>query len=220
MQAKRAFSWVVLLTTMTLFSAQAQVSVGAKITRNHTWQQYKDGTYDESANLTIWGFGSALTFDKQLSKYVSVSAELGWMQRGSKCMPDFIRTPPYSDAQLVVNYLSVPIFLKGHYPILKNRLLITAELGFSGAWMVSGQQILMPSDARIPVVKTKIDMKTQTTYNRMDYGLNTGVGLSLPIKNGFIDANFAYYYGLKDVYKIYVSKNRSIAYQLGYRFVL
>jgi hypothetical protein len=44
--------------------------------------------------------------------------------------------------------------------------------------------------------------------------------MSVPIKKGFIDANLRYNYGVRDVDKSYVSKNRSVSYQIGYRMSL
>ena len=193
MQAKRTIGLVLFLTTILAFHTKAQFSIGLKGTVNHAWQQYQEGTYNEAANLTIWGYGASVTLDRQFSKYLSVGIEPSWIQRGSKCMPGYILPGNFTDAQLVANYLNLPILLKGHYPIFKNKLSANAEIGFSGAWFMSGKTILTSSDERYPTQKTKLDMKTETSYNRYDYGLDGGFGLSIPIKKGFIDLNAHYY---------------------------
>jgi Outer membrane protein beta-barrel domain len=216
----RTFLLVFVFATTLAFQAKAQFSIGIKGTRNHAWQRYQKGTYNEATDLTIWGYGASLTLDRQLSKYFSVGIEPNLIQRGSKCEPGFIFSFYYSDVQLVANYVNLPVLLKGHYPIFKNKLCLTAEAGFSGAYFMSGQRVLIPKDTRLAAEKTPLDMKKEVNYNRLDYGFDGGLGLSVPIKKSFIDLNVQYYYGLKDVVKGFESKNRNLAYQLGYRFVL
>jgi hypothetical protein len=221
MKKIRIIALVLPLIFMVAFQAKAQFSIGIKAIRNHAWLHYKEGTYNEEANLTIWGYAGAITLDKQFSKYLSVGIEASMIQRGSKCEPDFILSSSYSDAKLVANYLSLPVLLKAHYPILKHKLRVTAEIGGSCAYFLTGQRVLTSKDkTRIPDLKTNLDMKQEVRYNRFDVGFDGGLGLSFPLKRGFIDLNAHYYLGLKNTVKRVESKNRNLAYEFGYRFVL
>ena len=62
--------------------------------------------------------------------------------------------------------------------------------------------------------------KENTNINHFDYGLNAGIGLSIPLKKGFIDVNTRFYQGSKNATTYLDSKNQIVSYQLGYRFVL
>ncbi len=207
----------ILFTAFCLpFSAKAQYSFGIKTTANNAWQKYATGNFDPNVNISVWGIGAALTIDKKLSQYFSVAAEPSFMQRGTKCLPGF---RDYKDVELTANYLCLPILFKVHYPVFKNKFFVTAELGENVSYFVSGTQKFTFLWGDNPVQKTNLDLKN-SPYNRLDFGLDGGLGVSIPIKKSFIDVGFRYYYGLRDVDQNFMSKNRSMGYQMGYRFTL
>jgi hypothetical protein len=199
-----------------LSTTNAQVTFGIKATVNHAWQQYAPNNFDPNVERKVWGYGTAVVIDKQLSKYISVSVEPSFVQRGAKCLPD---SRGYKDVTLTANYLCLPILFNARYPLFKNRLFVTAALGENASWFMSGKQVFTFTWGNTEGQTVKLDMKT-AGYNRIDIGLDGGFGFSIPIKKGFIDLNMRYYYGLRDVDEDFTSKNRSVAYQLGYRLSL
>jgi hypothetical protein len=218
MQLKQTIIVLFMVAFCLPFSANAQFTIGIQYTRNHAWQQYKAGTYNTDLDLTVWGNGFAITIDKKLSKYFSVALEPSLIQRGSKCLPGY---PPgtYGDVVLKANYFSLPILYKVHYPLFKERIFVTAMIGANPALFVSGTTTFVSNNPKFPDDVFKLGLKNGI-YNRLDVGIDGGVGVSVPIKKGFIDANLRYNYGLRDVDKSYISKNRSVGYQIGYRMPL
>jgi hypothetical protein len=218
MQTTKMFIVLIGAALLLPFSANAQITYGIQVTRNHAWQQYKAGTFNEDLDLKVWGYGFAFTIERKLSKYFSVVAEPGIIQRGAKCLPGY---PPgtYGDVVLNANYFSLPLLYKARFPLFKEHLFVTAAIGPNTAWFVSGTTTFVSNNPKFPDDVFKLDLKN-SGFNRLDVGVDGTVGMSVPIKKGFIDANLRYNYGVRDVDKSYVSKNRSVSYQIGYRMSL
>jgi Outer membrane protein beta-barrel domain len=115
------------------------------------------------------------------------------------------------------HYIALPILLKARFPIFKNKALISSEIGWSSQWLVSSSAI---KNANVFEYEGYEEF-VKSSINTFDHGLNVGIGLSIPLKKGFVDVNTRYYMGKKDVTQmINDSKTQILTYQLGYRFIL
>ena len=190
-------------------------SLGFKLNYNKAFQN----------NFALNNFSAAPVFEWQFLRHLSIGIEPTYVQSVSKDIdhcPSYICEPilvnpltPYikNEDKVNINYFSLPILLKFRFPILKNRLSITSEIGWSKSWLLSFKHN-SSFDSQF------LDMQGDDKLNTFDNGLNFGSGISIPLKKGFFDINMRYYFGKENVIEAFESKNQVLTYQLGYRFIL
>lgn len=206
----------ILLAANVLFG---QISLGLKGGITHSWLQYTEGTYDETADLTTWGANTAVTFNYRLSRLFSLQAEPGWTQRGSKCFPGYV-LPIGVDATFTGNYVELPLMAQINLPVC-GRLHVFAAAGPSVSWLASAKLTRSGygfGDADKEV--QRIDFKTDTQYERLDYGATGLAGLGLRVGPGVLQLDTRYYLGMKDVNKFFHSRSRNLDFRVGYVFTL
>ncbi len=194
-----------------------QISLGVKGGITHSWLQYTEGSYDETADLTVWGANTAVTFNYRFSRLWSLQAEPGWVQRGSKCFPGYV-LPIGIDAIFSGNYVTLPLMAQIDVPIY-GRLQVFAAAGPSISWLASAKLTRSGygfGDADDQV--ERIDFKTDTRYARLDYGATGVAGLGLRVGPGTIQLDTRYYVGIKDVNKALRSRSRNLDFRVGYVF--
>lgn len=208
------------------FHLKSVFSLGFKVNLNTIFWK------DNLSNFTNHSYNSANTIgltsmvEWQFLKHLSIGIEPAYLRNSFdnyKSIKDYFERfqpdcgnglPQY--LAFNADYFALPIMLKARFPIFKNKALISSEIGWSNQWLVSSSVIkntdFLQYEGYEEFVKSSI--------NSFDHGLNVGVGLSIPLKKGFIDVNTRYYTGGKDVTQLYDSKTQILTYQLGYRFIL
>jgi hypothetical protein len=229
----RKDSLVIPLKIKIPFQFMSEFSVGIKSNINNAFHYYKATLYRDEVNYSVWQYSAAPVFEWQFLKHLSIGIEPTWIQGVSRSRIsdvnirypgseiDWINGAEPIHIQINTNYIALPLLFKARFPIYKNKLLFSSEIGYSFAWFVSGKRIETPANtALFHVTETKLDNNNSWDINHYDEGLNVGLGLSIPMKRSFIDLNTRYYQGLRNINKTYDSKNQILSYQVGYRFTL
>jgi Outer membrane protein beta-barrel domain len=213
-------SAVKLLKIAIPFESKSVFSLGFKVNSNTT---FWSGNLNYSDNT----MGLSSVFEWQFLKHLSIGIEPTYVRNAYDnyepiksyfeiYQPDCGNGLPQYIA-FNAHYLALPILLKVRFPVFKNKALISSEIGWSSQWLVSKSAI---KNEKVFGYEG-YDEFVKSSTNTFDHGLNVGVGLSIPFKNGFIDVNTRYYMGRKDVTQmLYDSKTQILTFQLGYRFIL
>ena len=217
MKLKTFFFSLFLCSTI---AAEAQLSIGAKVTRNQAWQYYANDFPELNNNLKVKGFGVAATFQFHLNDHLRIGAEPGYIQRGAACEPGFVGDNIFlvEDATQYARYIQLPLHIEGGIPIMKNAARVFGKCGFGAGYFVSGYRNISFWDGS-PREDQAIIFDNEPNLRRLDYGLNGGAGLALNFLIGEIVLEGNYYHGLRDVDQRFSSKYRDWSLSLGYRMV-
>lgn len=211
--------FVLLLAVAGPSQAFSQLILGARITANHNWQKYDEGTNAANADLSVWGMGASVTALYRLSSRFAVGVEPGFVQRGTKCEPGFVLPYP-GDAKLVCNFIDLPIVAEASRGLWKDRLLLSGKLGGGVSRLVSGYREISSFNPEVPVDRNELALDNEPQLRCWEKGLMAGLGLGFKLGPGFVNLESRYYHGLTDANKNLTSKNRSLGYSLGYRLSL
>ncbi len=204
-----------LLPILGANTAFSQFSLGAKITANHNWQKYADGTNAANNDLSVWGMGASVSAMYNLGSHFAVGIEPGLVQRGTKCEPGFVLPYP-GDAKLVCNFVDLPIMTSGSLKAWNGRLLFTGKIGGGVSRLVGGYREISSFNPEVPVDRNKLDIREEPQLRRWEKGLQGGLSLGIKAGAGFVYLESRYYHGLTDANKNLLSKNRSMGYSIGY----
>lgn len=201
-------------------------SWGFKVNLNTTFRNYDEYYFNNRATYSVNTMGFASVVEWQFLRHLSIGIEPTYVRNlydrykaSNESIEPF--TPRCGNGlpqniAFYTNYFALPIMLKARFPVFKNKALISSEIGWSSQLLVANSVIkntnVFEYEGYEEFVKSSI--------NKFDQGLNVGIGLSIPLKKGFIDVNTRYYTGGKDVTQLYDSKTQILTYQLGYRFIL
>jgi hypothetical protein len=202
------------------FQLKSVFSLGFKVNLNTIF-------WNDNLNYSINTMGLSSVVDWQFLKHLSIGVEPTYVRNlydNYEAINDFFETfkpdcgnglPQY--IAFNAHYFALPIMLKARFPVFKNRALISSEIGWSSQWLVSSSVI---KNANVFEYEGYEEF-VKSSINTFDHGLNVGVGLSIPLKKGFMDVNTRYYMGKKDITQIsHNSKTQILTFQLGYRFIL
>jgi hypothetical protein len=200
-------------------------SLGFKVNMNTTFRNYDQHYLSNRATYSVNSMSASTVFEWQFSRCLSIGVEPSYVRNiyyrynnsiigtlGFDCGNSYP-----SDLDLNTNYFVLPILLKARFPVLKNKILISSEIGWNSIWLVNTEKM---GNGSLKFSQLGKDEYSSLYINPFDHGLNVGIGFSIPLKKGFIDVNTRYYMGRKDVTHLYDSKTQILTYQLGYRFIL
>lgn len=207
---------LVLLVVLSGLTSQAfaQFSVGIRGSYVKAWEEYGNVGLPDDAQIHVHGFQVSALAYYSLNKYLQVGIEPGFVRRGAACEPGFIIFN--NDTKLLLNYVELPIMLKGRLPLLNNKLEIFGKVGYGVSRLTSAHRELMMLGTTEPPIKIKLDVNNNESLNNFDHGLygGLGVGFNMGKNQLFLEANF--YHGMKDVDTWNTSKNRSMQLGAGY----
>lgn len=140
------------------------------------------GEGEEYSMRTVFGFGGVASFG--LSEMMSLQFEPAYMQKGTKVKFDGQDAGDYK-----LTYIDVPVLLKIAFgqSNVKPYALVGGNIGF------------LLSAKAAPTQGDEIDIKDET--ESLDYGLNFGAGVNIPMGSNqfFIEGQYAL--GLADITK-------------------
>ncbi len=197
---------------------QAQVSLGIKASHVKAWEEYGDVGLPDDAEIHVNRFSvSALAYYK-INNFLEVGIEPGFVQRGAACEPGFIIFE--RDAKLFLNYIEAPLMVKINSPQIANVFSIFGKVGAGASRLITAfREQEMFGDPN-SVIRTKLDLDTENSMNKWDYGLHGALGMAVNFGRNqfFVETNI--YHGLPDVDPLNRSENRSLQFGLGYMMAL
>jgi hypothetical protein len=202
------------------WSAQAQVYLIPKGGITSSNVNFDQDLTNQKSNMGFVG-GLGLSFPITSDNFVAIQPELLYIQKGFKAS----NYTNLTNARVNYNYLEVPLLLKVNFGEEAFRAFVNA--GPSFGYALGGRQRGDNQDMRI-----RFGNNTNTSdimyfnpdnYNRLDIGLQFGVGGGIAAGPGDLTLEARYGIGLTDFNDISgapdsqnKSKNRVIALMLGY----
>lgn len=164
----------------------------------------------------IIGILAGAYIDAGISDHISIQSEFGFIQRG------FTRRISSSDKLVYkLSYLDLDVLFKYSLRNInknpRSRKWANANLlvGPYSGWALSGRIADKDDDAVKPV-----DFMEDFGLIRLDLGLLAGVGLEIPVGNGYLIFDLRYHFGLMPITEFHVynegHKNRGIVASAGY----
>ncbi len=196
-------------------SAFSQLSFGAKITANHNWQKYDEGTNAANNDLSVWGMGTSVSAMYSVGSHFAVGVEPGLVQRGTKCLPGYILPYP-GDAKIVCNFIEMPIVAQINWKTWQDRILFFGKIGGGVSRAVGGYKEISSWNPEVPVKRSGLVIKDENWIRKWEKGLQGSIGVGVKAGTGYINLETRYYHALNDFSKNATSKNRSLGYSLGY----
>lgn len=199
-------------------TVHAQYTVGIKVGYHKAWQDYGDDFFIDGFDGKIKGFSTSLIAYRSLGKHFDIGAEPSYIRRGAACEPGFFIDNPYltGDATLYANYVSLPVFLRNHYPLFRGRMNCSVKLGGSASWLVDGYRHLNLEWTGVIDQVQDINFEDEPNLKRWDSGLQAGAGIGLNIGPGLLQFEYEYYYSLMDMNRQITSKNRNAGLIMAY----
>ncbi len=199
---------LVLILFISTFS-NAQISLGVKGGISNAWEFYGDVGLPEGAQIDVNGYHFAILSYYELTPFLSVGVEPGYVQRGAACVPGWNEW--VGDTKFMLNYIELPLMLRGNVSFFNDQIEIYGKTGISGGFVQKGMEIIDPQSDGIPITRTKIDFKDEfESLQRFDYGIYGGLGFAFNFGQNSFFIEGDYYHGLRDFDRLNTSKNRSI----------
>jgi hypothetical protein len=192
----------------------AQLSIGVKSGYTRAWQNYGDVIVPSDAVTHVHGFhATALTYWK-FNRYFEIGIEPGFIKRGAACVPGWnqgINPNPVfpGDSKFLLDYIELPLMIKGNLPLFKGKLAIFGKLGY-------GNSILVNAIRENETSGERTDMTKSNQIRRWDHGLYSSFGFGVNFKSSQLFVSSDYYYGLINAEGFTTSKNRSLNFSVGY----
>ncbi|MFZ1679125.1 MAG: hypothetical protein WAT91_17720 [Saprospiraceae bacterium] len=191
----------------------AQLSMGAKVGLAKSWRANIPQQDDEYIRRTDIQF-SILTY-MQISKILSLGIEPGYVPRISSVT--FFGFEGGSETSRVnVNYLALPLYLSGRYPLWNERLKMNVKAGYGISWLVHATREFQQSR---PFTEPVI-IKHTGWLNKMDHGFYTGIGIDYTMGKNSLRLESDFYIGLRDAIVVGPTKNRNLSISIGYNLAL
>lgn len=197
-------------------SIQAQISIGLKAGYTNAWEDYGDIDLPENAEIDINSMNVYLLTSYEINKYLDITIEPGFIQRGAACVPGW--TPIFEgDTKFFLSYIDIPLFVQGNVPLFNNRIEIFGKLGYGLSYMVKAVREEMIFDSDEPALRFDMDY---SLFNRLDHGFHASSGIAYNLNKHQLFLETAYYRGMLDAEINNTSKNNNININVGYRYKL
>lgn len=208
-----------LLSLLFIQESTAQLTIGIKGGYSRAWQNYGDVIVPEGARIHIDGFHGNLQGYFALNNYLQIGIEPGLARRGAACIPGWnggINPNPVfpGDSKFLLNYIELPLMIRGALPLITDRFNIFAKAGYGGAIIASGiRENEMTGERSKLLVRDVL-----SDLNTWDHGIYSSIGFTVNLKRSQIFMSSDYYFGLIDAERFSTSKNRALNFNLGYTY--
>lgn len=198
-----------ILFSLLSVNAFTKTSIGLKVGLSSS--QFRDDYYKDF-NKRLTGVDAGIVFEQSIYKeYLWFRPEVSFVQKGAKAVED--RTNYRVTEIFRINYVEFPLLLQGGYS--KNKFSVYAQFGPYVSIGVSGK------DEEIAQTKDKVKLTFGKTKNgadieRLDAGLQAGLGGSYKLGKGKLEANLRFGIGLNKIDRLKVIQNRTIQFTVGY----
>ncbi|MEL7221756.1 MAG: outer membrane beta-barrel protein [Bacteroidota bacterium] len=209
-----------LLSVMCL-PLSAQLTAGLKVQSGKAWLDY---TFAEGVppidgynqRITHQGVSAELFYQLQNPR-LQVGIAPGYVQRGAACEPGFIGDNVFlvADATIYANYVQVPVLLR-YSPIVKKRFSLFTQIGGGLGYLLSGYRDVSFWQPDRPNEEQALIFENEPTLNRLELGLQGGLGISYQLGPGQLQLSGDFYYGLTDMNQNFGSQHRVWSVGLGY----
>lgn len=202
-------------------TSMAQLSVGLKGTG--TLNSISGNTVSGTEKKMAMGYGFGAIVNVGFSNVFSLQPEVLYLQKGGKT----VLTGSDDYSQLTVNYLEIPILAKAQFGGEKFKGY--AVLGpYAGYWIGGKTKNSLLGEQTSESIEFDNDLEDDGyRQNRLDIGLNGGLGAQYTIGRSNIFLEARYGFGLSDMNRYETApedykkqSNRSIQVSLGYAFRL
>ncbi len=224
LKTKTMRKWKVAVLALAISGAtantgMAQLYVGAKGTGTMNMVSGKVPSGSEKEMLFGYGFGALVNYG--FSNTFSLQPEVLYLQKGGRTASE--STNDFT--QLTANYIEVPILAKAQFGGEKFKGFVV--LGPYASYWVGGKT---KSNILGDESNERIDFDNDLDddgyrQNRLDFGLNGGIGMQYAIGRGNIFLDARYGFGLSDMNRYKTDpedykkqSNRSAQLSLGYAF--
>lgn len=200
-----------------LFNAvSAQTTVGLKGGYTSAWEYYNTDLPDD-AQITVNGTNISGMVYQRVGKHFQLGIEPGYVRRGAACVPGW--QPIFrGDTKFFLHYAEAPVMFAYDTKVWKERIQITAKVGYGLSYLVKGMQEItpLPIADNDPLPRTSISKGRNGALNAFDHGAYSGINVGVKLGPGRLFYETDFYFGLRNAEKWNTSKNRSLNYCLGY----
>lgn len=196
---------LLLLFITTTVALQAQFHLGLRGGVLSSSANYSETTAGQAIKNRT-GFLGSLLLEYRINNGFAVQPEVSWVQRGWKNSTVF--SIPFLGSnetiyQENINYVEIPVMLKGGFGVGPVRLDVLA--GPSFAWAVSGQRKITNkftnSNNQTTEDSATEDLDFDQDFEKADFGVQGGAVVSVKMGVGQLFIDGRYLYGLKDLSK-------------------
>lgn len=215
------YIFILLITTIsTVAYSQNQIRIrGGVLTTNTSVAEYNRGLdYFYYDSVTLYSRTTApqlnVDIDIDLGERFFLSTGLSYSEKGLAGVRYTSGDYWYAADQ---KYLGMNILLKYHYKFNNEKLGVFVAAGFRSDFAVGG-----PNNAEIAIVYGAEYFRAFSTYNQIDFSMNTLLGVSYKLGPGDITLDVNFQNGLNDILadQFIVGRTFSIGTSLGYSFYL
>jgi hypothetical protein len=212
----------------TILSIKAQTTIGFKIGGNTNFASISGVASSVMPDNTAYiGFSGGLEVGVPMDEKFTFKTGVNYIEKGFTLDQSTdvnlggINVPLGAKVNTKINYVDVPVLLQYNLPI-NSSIQAYAFAGPNVSYALSGAiqtkaQVLFD----INVKKIPLDL-SDDTYNRIDLGAAVGGGIAANIGSGQVFTDLKYNHSftnsINDPIVDLGVKNRSINYQIGYRF--
>ena len=194
LQQKYMRNWLIILFLIGIsIDINAQILAGVKIGTNIT-----SINYDEKPGQPVYnmdrkiGYMGGLVFQQFSTRNFGLQIELNYIQKGWKTAYDTTFNTQY---ERNIEYLDIPFLTHASFGINKSEFII--ELGFFTGFALQSSEVFYDAGiAREQEYEFEPDRD-----NRIEYGLQGGVGIKRKFKFGILQLEGNYSFTFNSVYK-------------------
>ncbi|MFZ4401056.1 MAG: porin family protein [Bacteroidales bacterium] len=176
--------YLFFLFTLSLFSQDSKFNIGIEAGPNYTLLKMSTFDFDHDYYHPIIRYSAGLSLNYKLSNLFSVGTGIAFEQKAA--ITDYYHTdmatafPPftYNEWRTIdrFNYLTLPVLLKTCFG---KKIVFFLNTGCFVSYILNSKSII--ESKYFPEVSYD-----HTNYTeRFDYGIITGLGVSIPVKNSF-----------------------------------
>ncbi len=215
----------IIVIIIGLNKTNGQVSLGPKTGLNLGNLNYSDTSRYSPVFWNKTGLIEGLVLDIGVVEFLSIQPEINLIQKGYNSTSSLNNFSSFSQSvttKITLNYLELSIMIKLYYGSkrIKFNLLFGPNLGYAFEGKYKQTYHLFFSSKKNEGLINFEDDK----FNRIDLGLNFGLGTSFYISNGYLFLDARYQLGLSDLSTEdgnYVEAyNKGIQFSIGYMWFL
>ena len=213
------FFAALFLLPISLIPASAQMSLGFRAGVNlATWSVNDPVAPSDPQSVLLLQVGMPLLVP--INDYLAVQPELTFLQKGVE--EEEIDQGSTTTVQAVINYIELPILLKGTFGSekVKAHLFAGPSLGYALNGKAKGTADILGTKITI---EEDIDFE-EDEISRLDLGLHLGAAVLVPVGSGDLMFDVRYMLGLINIDDAQVNNieayNRGLALSIGYLFPL
>lgn len=200
---------LVLLIGCSTLLLSAQVSIGIKGGLAKSWRANIPGEDDDYVHKE--GIQFSFVSFMRINNTLSLGIEPGYIPRITSAT-FFGFEDPGLVARVNVNYIALPIYISGRYPLWNDRLKMNVKAGYGISLLTGANREFQPGQ----LFTEPVIIKHAGWLNKVDHGFYSGIGIEYAMGRNKLILESDFYFGMRDVIVFDFSKNRTITTGIGY----